>query len=467
VEIDFAEVGALVSQLHDPQLDVSAVRRQVDEMAQAIHAELPVNCGHRCKIQALNHYLFIQHSFRPIADPDGLYADAEYDRIDRVIANHAGYCEGLSVLYLALGQRLGVPLSGVRRRQHLYVRYTGSEDGPIDIDPTRAGHLPSTPDVLGCRAAEGVYGQTLDARAVVGEVISQVAILAGVSGKLAWLDMAAEFSPNNPDLHNNRGVQRESVYDAEGALTDYRTAIRLDPCATLYHSNLVGLLARLGRHAEARRAMNSLQQQVSREGSPRSRVLVALAAARLELEAGNDAAAEPFLRQAQGTMSSSPMVFDAVGRVRMAQGRFADARLAFEMASRVGRSPGISLRLAGASIAVQDFAAAELALQQATTERLPRLDITLLRAEADVGSGRVTSAVEYAQACLTEAGLACSTALVVLGDAMHMQGSMSCAQRYYEAYLACPFPWRDRSRRTRDALVRERLQVLRLHANVR
>ena len=38
-------------------------------------------------------------------------------------------CEGLSYLYVALGRRLGVPLGLVQERQHMYVRYVGS-DGP-------------------------------------------------------------------------------------------------------------------------------------------------------------------------------------------------------------------------------------------------------------------------------------------------------------------------------------------------
>src|SRR5262249_40580809 len=121
--IDVAELNLLVSQARDPTVDVAGSLRLLDAMADAVRRGLPARCDHRCRIDALNRYLFHDQGFHAEFDPSGLYRNIDRDLIDRVLATHNGYCEGLSVLYLALGRRLGVPLAGVNGRQHMYVRY--------------------------------------------------------------------------------------------------------------------------------------------------------------------------------------------------------------------------------------------------------------------------------------------------------------------------------------------------------
>ena len=99
---------------------------ELDEMAREIRESLRRrNLGADFRaIPIINDYLFDKQGFKSIAeanDPNSLF-------LHTVIDKKEGYCLSLSILYLSIGERLGIPLHGVVVPGHFFVRY---DDGRV------------------------------------------------------------------------------------------------------------------------------------------------------------------------------------------------------------------------------------------------------------------------------------------------------------------------------------------------
>ncbi|MBA3603638.1 MAG: hypothetical protein H0W50_08355 [Parachlamydiaceae bacterium] len=139
-EIDLAHAIFLSQQ----NLDSEALKNKknyeaaIDLMALQICARLPNGATPEQMIRTMNDFIFYELGFR--FPPHSLYAK-EIDRytfLSSVIDSRRGICLGVSVLYLALAQRLGLPLEIVTPPGHIYVRY---RDGNkvINIETTARG----------------------------------------------------------------------------------------------------------------------------------------------------------------------------------------------------------------------------------------------------------------------------------------------------------------------------------------
>jgi tetratricopeptide (TPR) repeat protein len=110
----------------------------IDLMALQIRARLPKAATPEQKIRTINDFIFHELGFR--FPPHTLYVK-EIDRytfLSSVIDSRRGICLGVSVLYLAIAQRLGLPLEIVTPPGHIYVRYR-SKDKIINIETTARG----------------------------------------------------------------------------------------------------------------------------------------------------------------------------------------------------------------------------------------------------------------------------------------------------------------------------------------
>ncbi len=92
-----------------------------DALARAPHAH---------PVDLLNHLLFTEEKLKRVVKNPPLKSM----RLTHVLSRGEGSCLGLSGLYLALGEQLGLPLSGVLVPGHFFVRYRGPQgDRPIEL----------------------------------------------------------------------------------------------------------------------------------------------------------------------------------------------------------------------------------------------------------------------------------------------------------------------------------------------
>ena len=135
-EVDLATAALIISEYWSEMVNGRRYQSALDEMALEIRERL-----HQKKLRAdfravpvINDYLFGTLGFSSISeasDPNSLFLHTVMDR-------KQGYCLSLSVLYLSIGERLGLPLYGVVVPGHFFVRY---DDGRVrfNIETTSKG----------------------------------------------------------------------------------------------------------------------------------------------------------------------------------------------------------------------------------------------------------------------------------------------------------------------------------------
>jgi len=118
-----------------PDLRPSHYLAQLDDLAEAARRALTAHTSPLTRSRALSEWLFQTHGFHG-NDPD--YYDPRNSYLNEVLERRIGIPISLSVIYLALGERLGVPVLGVGLPGHFIVAVVG-EDGPLYLDPFNAG----------------------------------------------------------------------------------------------------------------------------------------------------------------------------------------------------------------------------------------------------------------------------------------------------------------------------------------
>lgn len=118
-----------------PGLDVEAYVAKLDTMAEAIRERLPADRYPMRLIGAVNAYLFELQGFH---GNSAQYYDPRNSFLNEVIDRRTGIPITLSVVYLELGWRLGMPLEGIGFPGHFLVKYLGV-DVEVWIDPFQKG----------------------------------------------------------------------------------------------------------------------------------------------------------------------------------------------------------------------------------------------------------------------------------------------------------------------------------------
>lgn len=114
-----AEAALLVAQTLNAELDVIAYLRQLDDWADYLNsrvADMGDNAADR--IECLNQFLFDELGF---AGDGENYFDEKNSFLNAVIDRRLGLPITLSVVYIELGRRIGLPLQGVSFPGHFLV----------------------------------------------------------------------------------------------------------------------------------------------------------------------------------------------------------------------------------------------------------------------------------------------------------------------------------------------------------
>ncbi|MSP14319.1 MAG: tetratricopeptide repeat protein [Chloroflexi bacterium] len=152
-QIDLAYAVLLFALDEFPDLDIPAYVAQLDLLANQVRRSLPDHASGKDTLGTLNRVLFRELNFSGnLAN----YYDPENSYLNRVLERRMGIPISLSVVYLEVGRRLGIPLVGVGLPGHFVVQYL-AEPVPLYIDPFGEGALLSRQD---CQdIITRVYGQ--------------------------------------------------------------------------------------------------------------------------------------------------------------------------------------------------------------------------------------------------------------------------------------------------------------------
>lgn len=217
-----------------------AALRELDRLAGAARERLPADRPPRETVLALNRFLFGEVGFR---GNTWNYNDLENSFLDRVLERRAGLPITLSVVYLEVGWRLGLPVSGVALPGHFLVRYAGPAED-LFVDPFNRGRLWSRAECLtqiatfyGSAAPELVQQvlQPPSHRAILARMLRNLKNLylerAALAEALAATDRIVLLEPDQSQDIRDRGLLRARLNQLNGALEDLERYARMAPRA--------------------------------------------------------------------------------------------------------------------------------------------------------------------------------------------------------------------------------------------
>jgi regulator of sirC expression with transglutaminase-like and TPR domain len=135
--LDLARAALLIASEAYPGLDILRYVAKLEVMAAAVRPAVTTTDNPTLKIEYLNAYLFEERGFR---GNTAEYYDPRNSFLNTVIDRGLGIPITLSVIYMEVGRRVGMPLQGVGMPGHFIMKYAEPE-GDIYIDPFNKGRI--------------------------------------------------------------------------------------------------------------------------------------------------------------------------------------------------------------------------------------------------------------------------------------------------------------------------------------
>ena len=130
-----AEACLLIAADAYRDLDVNGYLGEIERMAARLRGRLPPAADAQEKVIALNQFLFDDLEFSGNADD---YYDPRNSYLNEVIERRRGIPISLSVLYIEIGRKIGLPLEGVSFPGHFLVRLA-LRGSTLILDPFSGG----------------------------------------------------------------------------------------------------------------------------------------------------------------------------------------------------------------------------------------------------------------------------------------------------------------------------------------
>ncbi len=229
--VDIAVVSLLLAKEEYTEINVADYLECIDWYARVLKIRISQGDGPKSSIKIINEFLFDELGFEYVQT-----GNLEDLHLNKVIDRRIGNCVGLSILYLSIAERLGLPLFGVNVPEHIFVRYDDGEQ-MINVETGHKGMALSDTFYV-ARSLEkfdkesvkqGCYLQNLNKKDVISNIyLNRSKVRRGGGdhkGALSDCKKSILLNPENPGAYCNRGVVYEKMGLMAEAIKDYSKAI--------------------------------------------------------------------------------------------------------------------------------------------------------------------------------------------------------------------------------------------------
>jgi regulator of sirC expression with transglutaminase-like and TPR domain len=144
-EIDLAKVKLTIDKMIDPKIDETATLARIEEITRNVRAMYPADSSNRYKFEALRSYLYQPgpwnqyQIFKYDLEGDPLGTSITGKLLANYIATRRGNCVSMPILFVIVGQRLGLDVTLSRAPEHYFVKFRSDDGTYINAETTHDG----------------------------------------------------------------------------------------------------------------------------------------------------------------------------------------------------------------------------------------------------------------------------------------------------------------------------------------
>lgn len=238
-DIHLPEAALLVASYRYPDLDVQHYLGELDALGETLRRRVSPAAQASDRIVALNQFLFGDLGFAPNADD---YYDPRNSFLNDVLDRRVGIPITLSLVYMEIGRRVGLPLQGVCFPGHFLVKCKVS-DGLVVLDPYSGGISLGLADLQ--RRLREVRGGEVSRAIIAGLLVaaSNKEILLRVlrnlkaiylrghqlEDALAIMDWIVGAAPDQAAEIRDRGMVYQELDCFRAATADFSRYLEIEP----------------------------------------------------------------------------------------------------------------------------------------------------------------------------------------------------------------------------------------------
>jgi regulator of sirC expression with transglutaminase-like and TPR domain len=237
--IDLGRAALAMAASDYPDLDIARYLLRIDELAVAASARLAGDWNVDQAIAALNGVLFREHGFHGNHED---YFDPKNSFLNEVLDRKTGIPISLSVLYMEVGQRIGLSLQGIGFPGHFLVKYFRDNEEVV-IDPFNQGEIRSRESLesMVYRLYEGKirfepsFLEPVTKTQILKRMLNNLRIIYSRGNDFLKLLSVTErlvvLDPASAEDIRDRGAVYLKLECFKQALEDFQTYLRLAPLA--------------------------------------------------------------------------------------------------------------------------------------------------------------------------------------------------------------------------------------------
>jgi len=140
-QIDIGRTKLTIDKTIDPTIDIKANLKKIDSMVAKIQAGLPADASNSDKLQALRTYLYSAGDWNGYQTYAYDFDDPLGQKISNKLLPHyldtkKGNCVSMPLLFIILGQRLGLDVTAAQAPVHIFVKYRDDMGNQINLEAT-------------------------------------------------------------------------------------------------------------------------------------------------------------------------------------------------------------------------------------------------------------------------------------------------------------------------------------------
>lgn len=259
--IDIGNTALIIAHALNPLVNIREYENRLNTLASEMKLATAAARTEKGRLDAMAEVVYDRWGF---ANNVSLPADVFASFAD-VLDKRQWNCFSMSMLYIALGERIGLPFDLVSGRGHVFVRCSGTS---LYVETTQRGKVYESLDYLEtylpfpCVKPEEYVPVTK--REAVAVLLTQTggAVLALGKAELAHacFQYALQFDPNHAEAHAALGFLYAQVGSIDRAIESFQIAIRYDPKLREAYG---GLGAALHAKGDLAGAAQTLQEAVN------------------------------------------------------------------------------------------------------------------------------------------------------------------------------------------------------------